>query len=68
MKFNIEALRDHRLLRFFARLFNRCTVVLSSGMELYFDRRSNSIGYDNPNPLSDDETKEYILAMELIGI
>lgn len=66
MKFNIETLRDHPLARFFARLLNRCTVVLSSGMEVYFNRKLNSVIYDNPEPLSDTETKEYILAMELM--
>ncbi len=68
MKFKIETLRTHPLARFFARLSNRCTVVLTSGMELYFDRRSNSIIYDNLNPLSDDENKEYIQAMKLIDV
>lgn len=66
MKFDIETLREHSLSRFFARLSNHCTVVLSSGMEIYFNRSSHSTVVDNTEPLSNDENQEYILAMELI--
>ena len=66
MKFNIETLRNHALVRFFARLSKHCTVVLSSGMEIYFNRSSHSAVFDNTEPLSNDENREYLQAMELI--
>lgn len=68
MKFDIETLRDHRLARLLARLSKHCTVVLSSGIEIYFNRSSHSAVFDNSEPLSDNENKEYIQAMQLIDV
>ncbi len=68
MKFNIETLRNHPLARLLARLFNHCTVVLSSGIEVYFNKSSHSTFCDSSEPLSDDENKEYLQAMEFIGV
>lgn len=68
MKFDIETLRDHRLARLLARLSNHCTVVLSSGIEIYFNRSSHSAVFDNSEPLSNDENREYLQAMELIDV
>lgn len=68
MKFDIETLRDHRLARFFARLSNHCTVVLSSGIEIHFNRSSHSAVFDTSEPLSSGEDREYIQAMELIDV
>lgn len=67
MKFRIGTLRNHRLARLLAQLSNRCTVILSSGSEIYFNKSSYSAGPDNSEPLSDDENKEYLQAMKLIG-
>lgn len=69
MKCTIKQLYDDPIVRIMARLSRGCTVVLSTGKEIYFDKPlfgEKACVYDGT--LKGPEQEEYVYAGVLMGI
>ena len=68
MKTTIYNLFTNPLTRLFARISRHCTVILSTGKELKFDKgfRCGTCSYEGS--MTKTEEQEYIQAMMLMGI
>lgn len=69
MKFNMYALYTNPISRLFARISRHCTVILSTGKELKFDKGFHGCGSCSyEGSMSKTEEQEFIHAMMLMGI
>lgn len=68
MKFTMYALFTNPMARFLARFSRRCTVTLSTGKEIKFDKRRHCGSASYEGAMSKVEENEYIRAMMLMGI
>ena len=68
MAINMYALYTRPIARLFARISRHCTVTLSTGKELKFDKgfRGGCCSYEGS--ITNTEEQEYIHAMMLMGI
>ena len=68
MSINIYALHTSPIARLFARLSRHCTIALSTGKEVTFEKgfRCGSCSYEGA--MTKFEEMEYISAMMLMGI
>ena len=68
MTINMYALYTSPIARLFARISRHCTVILSTGKELKFDKgfRCGTCSYEED--LTEIEGQEYVHAMMLMGI
>ncbi len=68
MNVNMYDLYTKPMARFLARLSRHCTVILSTGKEVMFDKQHHTGSASYDGRMSNDEEKEYIIAMMLMGI
>lgn len=68
MAFNMYALYTNPIARFFARFSRHCTVTLSTGKILEFDKKSHCGICSYEGAMTKTEEQEYIHAMMLMGI
>ena len=68
MKINMYALYTSPITRLLARLSRHCTVTLSTGKELNFDKGFRCGGCSYEGSMTKEEDQEYIHAMMLMGI
>ncbi len=67
MKFSMYELYTKPVARLLARLARHCTVVLTTGKELRFERRRHVGSCSYEGSMSKCEENEYITAMMLMG-
>ncbi len=68
MTFTMNALYKNPLAILFARLLRRCTVILSTGKVLKFEKSRHVGECSYKGDLTETEEREYINAMMLMGI
>ncbi len=68
MAINMYALYTRPIARLFARISTHCTVTLSTGKELKFDKGFHGGCCSYEGSMTKTEEQEYIHAMMLMGI